>query len=370
MQEIALFREIAADPFEYGRKLKQEQGRRVVGNFCSYVPEEIIHAAGAVPFRIFGSGRSVARADEHLQAYSCSFGRSVLADGLAGRLDFLDGTVFAHTCDTMQRLSDIWRLNLKTGFHIDIDLPVKLDTAGARDYVIRIFKKFAEQLAACLGAPVASDALAQSVGLYNRLRGDMQRLFVLRRENPQQLPIADLQAIMRAAMIMEREIFCEKLTAVLGGLAADAQNLQRKRLVLAGSICNVPAVHGLIEDCGAAIVWDDSCSGSRYFEGRIDPDGDIIAAIAERYIEKIECPAKHAGLYRRGEALVQIAKDCRADGVIFLLLKFCDPHAFDYPYMKELLQREGIANMVLEIEAPLPSAEQLKTRCQAFLETL
>jgi len=141
-------------------------------------------------------------------------------------------------------------------------------------------------------------------------------------------------------------------------------------LVLSGGMCNIPSVQALIEDCGAAIVWDDSCSGTRYFEGSIDPDGDIIESIAERYIEKIECPAKHADLFRRGESLVNIAKTHQADGVIFLFLKFCDPHAFDYPYVKELLGKEGIASMLLEIEAPLPSGEQLKTRCQAFLETI
>ncbi len=28
------------------------EGKRVIGYFCSYVPEEIIHAAGMVPYRM------------------------------------------------------------------------------------------------------------------------------------------------------------------------------------------------------------------------------------------------------------------------------------------------------------------------------
>ena len=372
MQEFQLFHDIAAHPFDYARNWKKAHGRKVVGYFCSYTPEEIISAAGALPFRIFGSGEAISRSDEHLQAYSCSFVRSALADGLSGKLEFLDGTVFPHTCDTIQRLSDIWRINLTLGFHTDIGLPVKLDTASAREYLKSVFEKFQNELSGNLGGAITTDDLIRAAGLYNRLRSDMKRIFELRRENPSLISSNDLQSLVKASMIMDREIFSEKLSAVVGDLRAKQPqpSLPLKRLVLTGGMCNIPSVHALIEDCGAAIVWDDSCSGTRYFEGSIDPDGDIIESIAERYIEKIECPAKHTDLFRRGESLVNIAKTNNADGVIFLFLKFCDPHAFDYPYVKELLVKEGIASMLLEIEAPLPSGEQLKTRCQAFLETL
>jgi len=200
----------------------------------------------------------------------------------------------------------------------------------------------------------------------------MQRISELRRENPSLISSNDLQALVKASMIMDREAFSQELAIVVNALEEKQPRPDQalKRLVLSGGMCNIPSVHALIEDCGAAIVWDDNCSGARYFEGSINPDGDIIESIAERYLEKIECPAKHAALFSRGDSLVNIVKTNRADGVIFLFLKFCDPHAFDYPYIKEMLDQEGIASMLLELEMPLPSEEQLKTRCQAFLETL
>ena len=372
MKEFQLFHDIVADPCGYACNWKEANRRKIVGHFCSYTPEEIIHAAGALPFRIFGSGEAISRSDEHLQAYSCSFVRSALADGLSGKLAFLDGTVFPHTCDTIQRLSDIWRINLTFGFHTDIGLPVKLDTVSAREYLKSIFKKFKNELSGHLDCAITTDDLHRAAELYNRLRSDMKQLFDLRRENPSLINSIDLQALVKASMIMDRGVFSDKLSAILSVLRAKKPQPSQplKRLVLSGGMCNIPSVHSLIEDCGAAIVWDDSCSGARYFEGSIDPDGDIIESIAERYMDKIECPAKHTDLFRRGEALVNIAKNNKADGIIFLFLKFCDPHAFDYPYIKEMLVKEGIASMLLEIEAPLPSGEQLKTRCQAFLETL
>jgi len=67
---------------------------------------------------------------------------------------------------------------------------------------------------------------------------------------------------------------------------------------------------------------------------------------------------------------VEKVRENNADGVIFVFLKFCDPHSFDYPYMKEMLEKEGIPSMLFEIEDKSSSEGQLKTRCEAFMEML
>ena len=72
-----------------------------------------------------------------------------------------------------------------------------------------------------------------------------------------------------------------------------------------------------------------------------------LKAITARYLERIICPAKHLQLKGRGENLIRMVKESKADGVVFLLLKFCDPHAFDYPYIKEMLEEENIPCMLL-----------------------
>ena len=125
MDSLEVFKAVAADPAAYAQAWKQRESRPVVGTFCSYAPEEIILASGALGYRIFGTELTISRADAHMQAYSCSLVRGALEDALDGGLDFLDGAVFPHTCDSIQRLSDIWRMNAKTGFHLDVVLPVK-----------------------------------------------------------------------------------------------------------------------------------------------------------------------------------------------------------------------------------------------------
>ena len=97
---------------------------------------------------------------------------------------------------------------------------------------------------------------------------------------------------------------------------------------------------------------------------------DPIAAIAERYTERIVCPAKHAGLYLRGDHLMRIVKDHQAEGVIVMILKFCDPHGFDYPYLKQRLEAENIPHLLLELDAQPSASAQLRTRIEAFIESL
>jgi benzoyl-CoA reductase/2-hydroxyglutaryl-CoA dehydratase subunit BcrC/BadD/HgdB len=170
MEKFTEFKNIVTDPYTYCHKYKEETGKKIVGYTCSYTPEEIIYAAGALPFRLFGTNEGIHRADIHLQTYCCSLIRGVLEEGLSGRLDFLDGVVFPHTCDTIQRLSDIWRLNIPKQFHIDLVLPVKLNTASARQYLIDILERFKKDLEHALGAKITDAALADAIKIYNQIR--------------------------------------------------------------------------------------------------------------------------------------------------------------------------------------------------------
>jgi bzd-type benzoyl-CoA reductase N subunit len=372
MKSLPMFYQIANDPMAYAEQWKQDHQGKVIGSFCSYTPEEIILAAGVLCFRVFGTGATVSLADAHLQAYSCSLIRGALEDALAGNLDFLDGVVFPHTCDSIQRLSDIWRINIRLGLHSDVILPVKLDTQNARVYMNDVLKTFRNQLERDLGIMITEEALRDAAAKYNRIRNYLERIYAIRSENPDVLSSRDVHALVKASMIMDRNQLLEHLSRMVPLLEGKTGALPsgRKRLVLTGGVCNMPDIYHTIEDSGGAVVWDDLCSGSRYFQGAIDIEGDIIAAIAKRYAERVVCPAKHSGIWSRGEQLVKIVKEHRADGVVFLLLKFCDPHAFDFPYIKAMLEEEGVRTIRLEVEDQLSQEGRLKTRLEAFLETL
>jgi bzd-type benzoyl-CoA reductase N subunit len=371
--KICELNEIQGNPYEYARKYKEQCNKKVVGYLCSYTPEELIFAADALPFRLFGTRENINRADTYLQTYCCSLVRGTLEEGLSGNLDFLDGAVFPHTCDSIQRLSDIWRLNVHLQFHIDAVLPLKLDTESSREYMVDVLRKFKTDLEKNLSIEISEEDLRYSIAIYNQIRESIKKIHAIRHENPAIIKGSEFYTIMKTSMIIDRNM----LPRILGGIICELEARKgngaikdHKRLVLTGGMCDHPDIYQIIEDAGGVVVWDDFCTGSRYFEGLINQGGDPVVSIAERYLERIVCPAKHNGLTSRAENIIDIVKSKNVDGVVFLFLKFCDPHAFDYPYLKNHLDKAGIPNTIIEMEDQFSLGERLKTRFEAFIETL
>ena len=373
MNHLEEYRQAASEPSGYARQLKKASGRKIIGYTCSYTPEEVIMAAGAHPLRLFGTKQHISLAESHLQSYCCSVVRGILEEGLSRRVDYLDGMVFPHTCDSMQRLSDIWRMNIPFGFHLDITLPVKLDTASAKDYMIDVLKKFRDDLGRKLNVEISDDALQKAITTTNAIRQSIRAIYEIRNLYPQLMPGEDLYNIVRASMIMDRDRLAGMLAETAAELkerATGAKPASVKRILMAGGMCNQPDVYAMIEESGGAIVWDDFCTGARYFTGLTDAGSDPLSSIGERLLNRVVCPAKHTDLDGRAQHMIRLAKEKNAAGVIFLLFKFCDPHAFDHPYLKKHLDEAGIPLMVVEIDDSLPAGGQLKTRFEAFLEML
>jgi benzoyl-CoA reductase/2-hydroxyglutaryl-CoA dehydratase subunit BcrC/BadD/HgdB len=173
-------------------------------------------------------------------------------------------------------------------------------------------------------------------------------------------------------MVMDRSAFLSQLIRVIDALERQPglEPTGTKRIFLSGGVCNLPDLYGVIESAGGIVVGDDLCTGSRGVDGLVDAGRDPVAAVADRCARRAICPAKHVGITRRGDDLVRQAKASRAQGVMILFLKFCDPHAFDYPYLKSMLDAEGIPSLLVELESQTAVDGQLRTRCEAFMEML
>lgn len=380
MEKFKRFHEVADDPAKYARDWKERTKSRVMATMCSYAPEEILVAANTLGYRLLGTGSSIVRADAHLQSYSCSLVRGVLEEALANRLDFIDGIVFPHTCDSIQRLSDIWRMNVRDGFHMDLVLPVDLTTSASLDYMTVIMETFAQDLAQQLGIEITHKDLERAVLTCNKIRKAVMEVYALRNRVPEAISGSDIHAMVKAGMVMDRNEFLRLVTDLADEVARDfidkpgAKNKTSgffgKRIIFSGGLCNMPDLFQIIEGAGGRVVMDDLCTGTRFFEGQVGTDNNIFRAIAQRYHGRIVCPSKHSGIRARGEALVKMVKDSRADGVMFFCLKFCDPFGFDYPYIKQLLDEIQVPSMLFELEDALLVDGQFQTRCEAFMEML
>jgi bzd-type benzoyl-CoA reductase N subunit len=365
------FSEIAATPYDYAHAWKKRTGGRVFGYFCSYFPEELLHAAGILPMRILGTKENVSLADSHVQAFICSLVRTSLDAALKDKFNFLDGVVFPHSCDSIQNLADIWRHHFPEQFSDVVVLPVWVDIPEAEDYLTEEIKRFRKKLEEYLDAPIPDEELTKSINIYNENRSALSDLYALRRDNPSAISGAGVLEVVRASMSMRKEDH----TILLKDLLNELRNKPRKngddvRIVLYGNACDHPSIMDLFEENGAVVVDDDLCTGSRYFLCIESPHNDPIREIAKRYIRRVPCPSKHNSQFDRRDYLVDMARQGNADGVVMLLLKFCDPHDFDYPDLAKHLTESDIPHLRVETEMQPASIEQVRTRLQAFVEML
>jgi bcr-type benzoyl-CoA reductase subunit C len=339
--------------------------RQVMGYLCSYVPGEMIHAAGLTPVRVRGNSDSLRRVDAHLQSFTCALCRSTLDQALGGRLEFLAGTVFAHTCDAMQVLADLWRMSSDATHFVDtIMQPANLGSPAARVYLVAELTRFQDRLAAFVGRRITESDLRASVDLYDETRQMVQTFHLLR----DRLSTWQFFAILDAAQVMPREVYNALLTELLATLGSQPAHSAGPRLFLAGAVLDEPRLLNLIDSLGGQVVGDDLCTGLRHFEGQVG-EGNPVLALAEYYLRRSPCPSKFHPLHSPGRHLLDQVRQVQAQGVVFVLEKFCEPHAFEYALVLSALDRAGVPYLLLEMEQT-PGLEALRTRLQAFLETL
>jgi benzoyl-CoA reductase subunit C len=363
--------ELWRDPYPHLARLREE-GEKPVAVFCSYTPEEILHAAGLTPVRLMGAVRTITHADAHLQAYCCSLARTDLDMALAGELDYLEGAVFVQTCDTMMRLSDIWRRNTGFPFHGDLVLPIRMGEETSLPFLEAEVGQFRHSVEEFIGETIWDDALEESIHIYNRNRRLAERLYKLRIDNPGIIDGLSATACLVVGFWMRREKHNELLHELLEGLEEGTPPSDgRTPLLVSGSVCTIPDLMELILELGADVVDDDLCCGHRYFDTYVDEADTPEEALAKRMWGRVNCPAKHQCIEDRIEHLLRQVQDSGAEGVIFYLQSFCEPHLFDIPYVRERLQEElEVPSLVLESELQSFSRGQMRTRLQAFIETI
>jgi len=359
---------ITANETPYRSWAERYPDRQAMGYICTYTSEEVIHAAGFTPVRLRTGPELPTQAEAHLQSFTCALCRSILHQALRGDLTFLSGLVFPHTCDTLQVLADIWRENFPDLFVATVVQPLNLGSPSARPYLIAELQRFRQDLAGFSSQLISDDSLKASIRLYNETRYLLSQLDNQR----SRLTARGFYATIEASMVMPKEQF-NPLAAELVGLLSEENNEQQRgpRLILVGPVLDDPTVLDIMDDLGACVVGDDLCTGSRYFEQPVaeTEESDPIEALANRYLKRRSCPTKHSPHCPRGEHLLGLVEERKADGLVFTLQKFCDPHAFDYATVKETLDAAGVPHLLLELEHT-PAVGQLRTRLEAFLEML
>ena len=367
------FERIVGHPHKAIAEAKQATGKKVIGCHPMHVPEEMIHAAGALPVVMLGGGGSINLANRHLQtSFLCLPIRYNLNARLGGRLGFLDGMIFPDICEETRCLADIWRANCPADFHYSLLLPVNLSVPQAKGFLISELTNLKSSLEGFTGQAISDEDLRHSISIYNRNRRLLARLYDIRRINPGLFRARDMVTAVASSMLMPKEAHNELLATLLKQIEGARDPAEGEtRLVLSGGLCEMPEldVLDLVEELGARVVDDDLYVGSRYFTTLVEERSDPIEALTDRFIEDVPCPTKFNRSRDPGSYLVDRTKRSNAGGVVIFMAKFCEPHGFDYPHLKNKLSEAGIPHLLLTTDHSGASG-QIRTRLQAFVELI
>lgn len=372
--------EIYRDRGRRARELKAE-GKGIIGYLCTFTPIEIITAAGLVPYRLTGSAdEAISTADMHLETIACPYTRSILDLTLKGKYDFLDGFVMPHSCDNVVNLYTVFASNIEHSYAHFVNVPHTLSAPSIKFFTAELgtFKRSLEKYT---GREISADDLGTAIGLHNQQRALVRELYAFRKQAHPPISGTEMTRVIVALMslpVAEANALLRSLITEIGNRAPEEGRNAAPRLMIHGTENDETTFVEIVEGAGARVVVDDFCFGTRSYWFEVPRTGDPLAGLAETYLDKIRCPRTYRqspgtheeDLENRFGHIYALASEFDVKAVILYLLRYCDTHAFDAPDLTEYLKGKGLPVLHIEEDYPTSSVGRLKTRVQAFLETL
>ena len=350
----------------------REAGGKVVGHFQVYFPEEIAHAAGALPFKVRGAPVEPTQAASRFGSYLCSILKTSLDLALTRRLE-LDLFVTQPICDAARNLAAIWGRNLPYPAEI-LYLPQNANSAQAPAYLRGEYHRLRGSVEAATGCEVTDAALASSIRLFDENRALLAELYRLKRTSPWRVAADEAYVLVSLAGLLPREEHNELMRWVLPRLAArDGRRQDKIRVVVEGGFCEQPPLD-LIRSIGRScyVVDDDLLIGLRWLTGPVDSSAaDPLGALAHAYLERSSySPVQHDLRKPKEKMLLERIRAAGADAAILLAAKMCEPGLEEQVAYSKALDREGVPYFVSEFEENMTSFDSLEIQLETFVENL
>ncbi|APF27217.1 2-hydroxyacyl-CoA dehydratase [Clostridium botulinum] len=355
----------------------RKKGGKVVGTFCVFVPEEIIVAAKALSVGLCaGSQFWIEDGEKVLPRNMCPLIKAFMGAKIGGTCPYFqscDMVIGETTCDGKKKAWEI--LDEYVPVHV-MDLPqMKRD---------KDFKKWGEEINDLIKKveeitdnKITVEALKEGIRVTNAKRKALKRLYDLRKYKPSPISGLDCLLITQIAFYDDPKRFTEKVHELCDELEERIKNSQesnKKRILITGTPMALPnwKLHSIIESLDAEVVVEETCTGTRYFEGEVSEEGEtleeLIKNLADRYLNiNCACFTPNTG---RIDDIIKYTKEYEADGVIDTNLSFCHTYAVEHRDVEANLKEKNIPIMHIETDYSTEDSGQIKTRVEAFLEMI
>ena len=359
------------------------EGMHPLGYNCYYIPETLLNLPGCFSSRL-RAPRCVSTdiASYYMTTRNCPYVRSILERAIEGGYNYLEALFGAESCAAMERMEEhfvlIHPVKNEKFFSTIIDPPIKGDENNLKYYKAQLQLKVVDKLRDELGVDVSEEAMKKAIEDHNEISrviteiGDYRKL-----PNP---PITgyEFHVIQLVSQVCPHYLILPYLQETLEELKTREPEPKfpfRARVALVGSEVDDPEFTKLIESCGAMVVADRYCFGS--FPSReqivIQEGETAFDAICRHYLHWNQCARFMDGMKidQRHSEVKRLVDEFKADGVIYENMKFCEFWSYEKVLANHIFTNElHIPCCTIEKEYALGAVGQLRTRFQAFIESL
>ena len=358
----------------------QKKGQKVFGTFCVYVPDEVVFAANGIVTGLCGGSQFwVPDGEKVLPKSTCPLIKASVGARLGRTCPFFriaDMYVGETTCDGKKKAWEI--LGKDVPMYI-MDMPQMKREKDIAKWTEEI-AEFAKVVEEFTGNKITVESLNAAIKTINEKRKAMARVFAATKGDV--IPISGKDRLLMTQIAFFDDptrcaAMCNKLADELDERIKNQVSVfpaGTKRILLTGTPLAIPnwKLHHIIETSGAAVVCEEMCTGTRYFENLVDENQTSLEgqfrALSERYMKNnCACFTPNEG---RIEDIIRLAKEYKVDGVIDANLKFCCLYDTERYSVEKALKAEGIPVLGIETDYTDTDAEQLRTRIGAFVEML
>ncbi len=349
----------------------REAGGKVLGHFQVYFPEEIAHAAGMLPMKMFGASVEPRIADSRFGSYLCSILKTSLEQVLSNRVE-LDMFVTHPICDAARNLAPIWGRNYDYPCQI-LYLPQNPNSSYSVQYLKEEYERIQGVVEKVSGRKITNNALQNSIAVFNKNRALLRELYQIKRDKPWLISINEAYVLVAIGGLIPREEHNELLEAVLPLIKKrKARKQDRIRVVFEGGFCEQPPLD-MLRTIGRScyVVDDDLLIGMRYILEDIDAGKDPLKAMAEAYINKSSySPVQHDLRKPKEKMLKERVEIADAEAVIITAAKMCEPGLEEQVTYTQQFDKDNTPYFVSEFEENMTSFDHLEMQLETFVENL
>jgi len=367
---------IAENPNAYAAQWKARNQRKVIGVFPMNFPSELVHAAGALPVLVQESRAPITLGRSLIYEYYCGYTRSLTDQAATRQLGVFDAFFLVDHCVALLGAADAMRYEIpETPIYL-AQYTASMDEPWTPPEIRKRVLELRARLAEFCGTEISDDDISKSIHAFNHDRQLLRHIYALRRSGRISLTSRQMQALVKSSMVMDIAEHSALLSELVPLLETQSTaSSPRVKLHLSGHFCHAPRPEllDMIESCGTVVVDDDLFTGYRYISTDVPVNEDPVAALTQWYFDRntnVPCSTRAQKTVDWETYLTDSVAKSGADGVVVLMVKFCEPHMLYYPELRKGLSRNSVPHILIETEHEGLALEMLRTRIEALVEQI